>query len=71
MRILTTPAELFQAEMEPGVGLRISACKTGDGRPVVRFAIGDKEVCYWPEDAMKIALAVMLCADGGKSKGSP
>ncbi len=69
MRILTTPAELFRAEMEGGAGLRVSACTTSDGRPIVRFAMGEAEAFYWPEDARAIAEAVIACAEF-KGKGS-
>lgn len=62
-----TPAEIFRAELDPRnpSSLVVSAV-TVDGRPLVRFMLGNTAIYHTPADALRIAEVIMDCAEFGK-----
>lgn len=63
-----TPAEIFRNELERNPEtLNVSAAII-DGMPAVRFVLGGITIYHWPEDAKRIAAAIIECAEHGRKK---
>lgn len=68
-----TPDEIFRAEVEnlDPQALLVSSVEfhTPEGiRYSVRFKLGGTEIYHWPEDAKRIATAIIECAEHGRKK---